>query len=440
MEAWDPSLKSNLTYSHPWAASPAYNIPQGMFGIRPTTPGYATFDVRPQPALGRLGARHAADAQGLDRRGVPHRSTAGRMSVSYVPGNTVAPVFVPAGGRRRRTSSTSTAIATPAVVERGYLRVDDVPAGCHVFSLEPGDGPGLDGHLTSVCPDGYTAPDLTAPVVSIATDPATPSGDNGWYTGAVTIAATATDEASGVASLEYGVDDGSWTAHDEPLAAQEGETTYLFRAVDRAGNVSVTESTTIRRDATAPGLAWVGDISDGSNHVFGTVPEAPICEAMDELSGEAGCDVSGYSSAVGTHTLTATARDLAGNRTTETLTYTVTPWTLSGFTSPVDMNGVVNIVKAGSTVPLKFEVFAGDQELTSTEAIDGLRTVETSCRAGAATDEIETTVAGGTEVTYDSDAGLFQYNWKTSKGATECVKLVVGTADGSELSALFRLK
>ena len=102
-------------------------------------------------------------------------------------------------------------IETPAVVERGYLRVDDVPAGCHVFSLEPGDGPGLDEHLTSVCPDGYTAPDLTAPVVSITTDPAEPTGENGWYTGAVTVAATATDDASGVASLEYGVDDGSWT-------------------------------------------------------------------------------------------------------------------------------------------------------------------------------------------------------------------------------------
>src|SRR3546814_3898878 len=39
-EAWDASLKPNMTYSHPWAASPAYNVPQGMFGIRPTTPGY----------------------------------------------------------------------------------------------------------------------------------------------------------------------------------------------------------------------------------------------------------------------------------------------------------------------------------------------------------------------------------------------------------------
>ena len=30
------------------------------------------------------------------------------------------------------------------------------------------------------------------------------------------------------------------------------------------------------------------------------------------------------------------------------------------------MNGVVNTVKGGSTVPLKFEVFAGTTELTDT--------------------------------------------------------------------------
>jgi hypothetical protein len=28
-EAWDPSLKNNLTFSHPWAASPAFVVPAG---------------------------------------------------------------------------------------------------------------------------------------------------------------------------------------------------------------------------------------------------------------------------------------------------------------------------------------------------------------------------------------------------------------------------
>lgn len=48
MEAWDPGLKPNLTYSHPWAASPVYLLPQGLLGIRPIEPGYRTFLVMPQ--------------------------------------------------------------------------------------------------------------------------------------------------------------------------------------------------------------------------------------------------------------------------------------------------------------------------------------------------------------------------------------------------------
>ena len=49
MEAWDIELKPNTTYSHPWAASPAALLPQGMLGIRPIEPGYRRFAVVPQP-------------------------------------------------------------------------------------------------------------------------------------------------------------------------------------------------------------------------------------------------------------------------------------------------------------------------------------------------------------------------------------------------------
>ena len=42
---------------------------------------------------------------------------------------------------------------------------------------------------------------------------------------------------------------------------------------------------------------------------------------------------------------------------------------LKGFYSPVDMNDALNMVKAGSTVPLKFEIFAGTTEFTTTDKI-----------------------------------------------------------------------
>ncbi len=56
--------------------------------------------------------------------------------------------------------------------------------------------------------------------------------------------------------------------------------------------------------------------------------------------GPNGCTVIGYVTTVGSHTMTATALDLAGNSYSETRTYTVLAWTLNGFFQPVDMSGV----------------------------------------------------------------------------------------------------
>ncbi|MBW3079416.1 alpha-L-rhamnosidase C-terminal domain-containing protein [Bifidobacterium simiiventris] len=49
MEAWDVARKPNTTYSHPWAASPAFLLPEGLMGVRPLEPGYRRFEVAPQP-------------------------------------------------------------------------------------------------------------------------------------------------------------------------------------------------------------------------------------------------------------------------------------------------------------------------------------------------------------------------------------------------------
>lgn len=74
----------------------------------------------------------------------------------------------------------------------------------------------------------------------------------------------------------------------------------------------------------------------------------------------------------------ATALDKAGNENSTSATYSVLAWTLKGYYQPVDMNGVVNTVKNGSTVPLKFEVFAGSTELTATSIVSTL-TKEVTC-------------------------------------------------------------
>lgn len=53
MEAWDIARKPNTTYSHPWGASPAFLLPEGLMGVRPLEPGYRRFEVAPQPWGGK---------------------------------------------------------------------------------------------------------------------------------------------------------------------------------------------------------------------------------------------------------------------------------------------------------------------------------------------------------------------------------------------------
>jgi hypothetical protein len=111
--------------------------------------------------------------------------------------------------------------------------------------------------------------------------------------------------------------------------------------------------------------------------------------------------------------------------------------TIVGFSAPVDMDGTVNTVKGGSTVPLRFEVFQGDVEITDTAAIASFTVTKMNCESGADEAPVEFTASGGTNLRYAG--GMFQQNWKTPK-STGCYKVVVTTIDGATLEAYFRLK
>ena len=101
---------------------------------------------------------------------------------------------------------------------------------------------------------------------------------------------------------------------------------------------------------------------------------------------------------------------------------------------------VWNTVKNGSTVPLKFEVFAGSTELTDIAVVNQpLRATGVAC-AGGSTDDIELLTTGGTSLRYDTTGGQFIYNWQTPKKSGACYLVTVSMIDGSSLSAYFRLK
>jgi hypothetical protein len=103
---------------------------------------------------------------------------------------------------------------------------------------------------------------------------------------------------------------------------------------------------------------------------------------------------------------------------------------------------VWNIVKGGQTVPLKFNVYAGTIEQTSLLAINSFtQTKLNNCSTGAGTDELETILltTGGTTLRYAESQWI--QNWQTPKvNADTCYRATVKFADGSSLSAFFRLR
>lgn len=268
------------------------------------------------------------------------------------------------------------------------------------------------------------------PPTSVILIPSGTLGNNGWYISDVKITTTGSEDISTPIKC---------TA-DQYQTTDTSETIFYGSCTNDAGLTANAEQLAIKRDATPPTLTWNNGPEDGGQYYFGFVPEAPTCKAFDVLSGPNGCIVTGYGTTVGVHTLTATAHDVAGNSKIETKTYEVLAWNLYGFYQPVDMNGVWNIVKGGSTVPLKFEVFA-DQELTDPAVVDTFKVYGVSCpTTGVITDDIELTTTGGTSLRYDPVAGQFIQNWQTPKKPGVCYKVVMTTDDGSSLTAFFKLK
>ncbi|WP_404386355.1 PxKF domain-containing protein [Knoellia locipacati] len=301
-------------------------------------------------------------------------------------------------------------------------------------------GEGADQSATGTCTDvpGNSASDTvtginvdkTNPTISAALTPVRPG--TGWWnltSGAPTVTYTCGDSGSGVVECP--------AAH---LFGEGADQEHSGTVFDVAGNSASAGVSDVYVDLTGPGVSWVGGPAAGASYYFGSVPAEGSCVATDDLSGPGACAISGYATTTGSQTMTATAGDVAGNTTALTRSYSVLAWTLRGFYQPVDMAGVVNTVKNGSTVPLKFEVFAGATELTDPSIVDSFVVKQVTCGTSTITDDIELVTTGGTTLRYDATGGQFVQNWQTPKTPGSCYMVTMTTDDGSKISANFKLK
>ena len=106
-----------------------------------------------------------------------------------------------------------------------------------------------------------------------------------------------------------------------------------------------------------------------------------------------------------------------------------------GFQDPVDNPPSLNTVKAGSGVPVKFEL-SGDLGL---DVLFGTPTAtQFTCDLSAGSDAVEATTSGNSGLHYDPATNTYTYVWKTQKGwANQCRTFEITLDDGSYRQAQF---
>ena len=180
---------------------------------------------------------------------------------------------------------------------------------------------GVTGHFSTFAVVLVTPiPDTVPPVISGVPAPIVAEATSA--AGAVVAYAepTAVDDRDGVVAVSCAPASGS-TFH-------LGTTTVTCGATDSSGNSSSRSFTVTVRDTTAPALACPPSQSVGATSASGAIvsyPAATVSDAVDAAPVVTYSRASGTLFPIGTTTVTVTATDASGNRSTCSFTVTVGP-------------------------------------------------------------------------------------------------------------------
>jgi hypothetical protein len=228
--------------------------------------------------------------------------------------------------------------------------------------------------------------------------------------------------------------------------------TYAFFTIahDNAGNdeaLKSAEDTHTLEDTLAPGIT-ISSPSNGGSYVKGsTLNAAASCSDGAAGSGVKTCGatlaigtlaaqtstLSGLldTATIGAHKYTIAAVDNVDNQSSQSASYFVTYNSNGAFMAPVYNvpSTIVNSVKAGQAVPLKFTLH-GNQGL-SVFASGYPMSQAIILASGATTDSLATDTAGQSSLSYDSTTDTYTYVWKTDRNwAGTARQLVILLNDG----------
>jgi hypothetical protein len=251
-------------------------------------------------------------------------------------------------------------------------------------------------------------------------------------------------------------------------------TAYTVNDDNSGDNYNVTTHTAAgtitKKSLTVNGITANNKVWDGNTNASLNVAGASLVGVVsgDTVVLNTGAAVGTFASSnVGTWNVAVSGLTISGadsgnySLTQPTTTASITAWNAlgSGFYAPVGVANSIftpapsaapttnpgeywNTVKGGSTVPLKFNVFAGSVEKKSLSDISSFQTSKLSnCSGGVGDDPIDLTTTGGTTLRYDTTGMQWIQNWATPKvTADTCYRAWVTFADGSSIEAFFKLR
>jgi hypothetical protein len=109
-------------------------------------------------------------------------------------------------------------------------------------------------------------------------------------------------------------------------------------------------------------------------------------------------------------------------------------YNFDGFFAPVDNGSVVNVVKAGQTIPVKWRLTDANRQPVSDSASfknPPLSVTEISCDPNAVLDDVEQLATGSTDAPQYLGDGNWQYNWQTKGIAKKCYAMKVEFSNGT---------
>jgi len=263
--------------------------------------------------------------------------------------------------------------------------------------------------------------DATAPTIVARAD--TSSNAAGWYNHAVDVVFGCDDATSGVDACP-----GSQT-----LAAEGTNTANALGITDAAGNTATSNVVTVQIDRVAPTLT--PSVTPGT--LLLNAIAAARANGQDGRSGIASETCAPLATgSVGNKSVSCTVTDVAGNSATAPAAYRVM-YGFNGFNSPVQNPSVLNVIKAGRSIPLRWRVV--DAQGAPVTHLTSAAVSATAISCPSSTENRIYTYGGSNSQLQNLGNGYYQLDWPGAGSLRGyCRRLDLNLGDGQLRPAQFK--